>query len=105
VKRPTAPLTRLRARMEAALIEAEGGRGDAVSALRQALDDADGMLKTFGAVLAIARLEAAATAPDQTAFDPGALGVHRDVDDPAEEPGSDQGDRDLGLGRSVKQSA
>jgi signal transduction histidine kinase len=67
------PLTRLRARMEAALIEVEGGRGDPVVALRQALDDADGVLKTFGAVLAIARLEAAAAAPDQTRFDPAAL--------------------------------
>jgi signal transduction histidine kinase len=67
------PLTRLRARMEAALIEAEGGRGDAVVALRQALEDADGVLRTFGAVLAIARLEAAAAAPDQTPFDPAEL--------------------------------
>jgi signal transduction histidine kinase len=67
------PLTRLRARMEAALIEAEAGRGDAVQALRQALDDADGVLRTFAAVLAIARLEAAASAPDQTQFDPAAL--------------------------------
>ena len=67
------PLTRLRARMEAALIEAEGGRGDAVVALRQALEDADGVLRTFGAVLAIARLEAAAAAPGQTPFDPAEL--------------------------------
>jgi signal transduction histidine kinase len=67
------PLTRLRARMEAALIEAEAGRGDPVVALRQALDDADGVLRTFGAVLAIARLEAAAAAPDQTLFDPAEL--------------------------------
>ncbi len=67
------PLTRLRARMEAALIEAEGGRGDAVVALHQALDDADGVLRTFGAVLAIARLEAAAAAPDQSLFDPAEL--------------------------------
>jgi signal transduction histidine kinase len=67
------PLTRLRARMEAALIEAEAGRGDPVAALHQALDDADGVLKTFGAVLAIARLEAAAAAPDQTPCDPAEL--------------------------------
>ena len=67
------PLTRLRARLEASLIEAEAGRGDAVMALRQALDDADQMLKTFGAVLSIARLEAAAAAPDQSQFDPAAL--------------------------------
>ncbi|HUZ11570.1 MAG TPA: ATP-binding protein [Caulobacteraceae bacterium] len=67
------PLTRLRTRMESALIEVEAGRGDARSALRQALDDADGVLKTFGAVLAIARLEAAAAAPEQARFDPAGL--------------------------------
>jgi len=67
------PLTRLRARMEAALIEAEAGRGDPVAALRQALDESDGVLRTFGAVLAIARLEAAATPPDPVDFDPAQL--------------------------------
>jgi signal transduction histidine kinase len=67
------PLTRLRARMESALIEAEAGRGDPVAALRQALDDADGVLNTFAAVLAIARLESAAQVPDQTRFDPAEL--------------------------------
>ncbi|OYX91039.1 MAG: hypothetical protein B7Y78_12955, partial [Caulobacter sp. 35-67-4] len=34
-----------------------------------ALQDADGVLKTFNAVLAIARLQAAGQAPDQTTFD------------------------------------
>ena len=63
------PLTRLRTRMEAAMIEAEAGRGDPQAALRQALDDVDGVLRTFGAVLAIARLEAAAQPPDQITFD------------------------------------
>ncbi len=85
------PLTRLRARMEAALIEAEAGRGDPLGALRQALDDADGVLKTFGAVLAIARLEAAAAAPDQTKFDPGevAAGVAELYEPVCEEKGLD----------------
>jgi signal transduction histidine kinase len=85
------PLTRLRARMEAALIEAEAGRGDPVSALRQALEDADGMLKTFGAVLAIARLEAAAAAPDQAQFDPAELaaGVAELYEPVSEEKGLD----------------
>jgi signal transduction histidine kinase len=85
------PLTRLRARMEAALIEAEAGRGDPVVALRQALDDADGVLRTFGAVLAIARMEAAATAPDQTRFDPSALaaGVAELYEPVSEEKGLD----------------
>ena len=67
------PLTRLRARMEAALIEVEAGKGDPKQALVQALDDADGVLSTFNAVLAIARLQAAGQAPDQTHFDPGQL--------------------------------
>ena len=67
------PLTRLRARLEAAAIEADAGRTDAKAALRQALEDADGVLRTFAAVLAIARLEAAGDAPGQTTFDPGEL--------------------------------
>jgi signal transduction histidine kinase len=85
------PLTRLRARMEAALIETEAGRGDPEMALRQALDDADGVLRTFGAVLAIARLEAAANAPDQTSFDPSALaaGVAELYEPVSEEKGLD----------------
>jgi signal transduction histidine kinase len=67
------PLTRLRARLEAAMIEADAGRTDPKLALHQALDDADGVLRTFAAVLAIARLEAAGDAPDQALFDPGIL--------------------------------
>jgi signal transduction histidine kinase len=63
------PLTRLRARMEVALIDAENGKGDPVAALETALADADGVLKTFNAVLAIARLQAAGSAPDQSVFD------------------------------------
>jgi len=97
------PLTRLRARMEAALIEAEAGRGDAVQALRQALDDADGVLRTFGAVLAIARLEAAASAPDQTQFDPAALAA--DVAELYEPLCEDKGlefDAELAAGLTVR---
>jgi signal transduction histidine kinase len=67
------PLTRLRARLEAAAIEADAGRSDAKAALHQALEDADGVLRTFSAVLAIARLEAAGDLPGQTTFDPGEL--------------------------------
>ncbi|MET0294552.1 MAG: ATP-binding protein, partial [Phenylobacterium sp.] len=63
------PLTRLRARVEVALIEAESGKGDPMKALEQALEDTDGVLKTFNAVLAIARLQAAGSAPDPTTFD------------------------------------
>ncbi len=67
------PLTRLRARLEAAMIEADAGRADPKQALHQALEDADGVLRTFAAVLAIARLEAAGDAPSQEVFDPGEL--------------------------------
>ena len=67
------PLTRLRARLEAALIEAAAGRTDAKVALHQALEDTDGVLRTFAAVLAIARLEAAGEAAGQTEFDPAEL--------------------------------
>ena len=55
------------------MIDAEAGRTDANAALHQALEDADGVLRTFNAVLAIARLEAAGDAPAQTVFDPSDL--------------------------------
>lgn len=63
------PLTRLRARLEVALIEAEGGRGDPVAALHTALEDADGVLRTFNAVLAISRLQAAGALSKADTFD------------------------------------
>jgi signal transduction histidine kinase len=69
------PLTRLRARLEAAYLDVEAGKGDATEALAQALADTDGVLKTFGAVLSIARLQAAGTAPDPVVFDPAELGA------------------------------
>ncbi len=65
------PLTRLRARLEAALMELQAGRGEPDTALRQAVEDADSVLRTFSAVLAIARLEAAGEVPDQKLFDLG----------------------------------
>jgi signal transduction histidine kinase len=63
------PLTRLRARLEAAYLDVDAGRGDPTQALAQALEDTDGVLKTFAAVLSIARLQAAGTAPDAVVFD------------------------------------
>ncbi|MDP3403276.1 MAG: HAMP domain-containing sensor histidine kinase [Brevundimonas sp.] len=64
------PLTRMRARLEVALIDAESGRVDGADALQVALDEADNLLKTFNTVLAIARLQAAAgRAPDAEVFD------------------------------------
>ena len=67
------PLTRLRARLETAYLDVEAGKGDATRALAQALEDTDGVLKTFGAVLSIARLQAAGQAPDPVLFDPAEL--------------------------------
>lgn len=67
------PLTRLKARLETALLDMEAGRGDARQALRQALEDTDGVLRTFSAVLAISRLQAAGEAPNVVIFDPGGL--------------------------------
>jgi signal transduction histidine kinase len=67
------PLTRLRTRLEVALIDADSGKGDPKAALEQAVEDADGVLKTFNAVLAIARLQSAVEAPDQVPFDPAEL--------------------------------
>lgn len=67
------PLTRLRARLESALIEADAGRGDSRQALETALQDVDGVLTTFNAVLAIARLEAAGDPPNPSEFDAAGL--------------------------------
>jgi signal transduction histidine kinase len=67
------PLTRIRARLESALIEADAGRGDARQALSQALEDVDGVLTTFNTVLAIARLEAAVDPPNPSDFDAAGL--------------------------------
>jgi signal transduction histidine kinase len=67
------PLTRLRTKLEVALIDVEAGKVDPRDALAATLEDADGLLKTFNAVLAISRLQAAGEAPDQTVFDPAAL--------------------------------
>ena len=64
------PLTRMRAKLEVSLIDAEAGRIDGVDALQLALDEADNLLKTFNTVLAIARLQAAAGhTPDPQLFD------------------------------------
>ena len=64
------PLTRMRAKLEVALIDAESGKVDGVDALQVALDEADTLLKTFNTVLAIARLQAAAgRVPDAAVFD------------------------------------
>ncbi len=63
------PLTRMRAKLEVALIDAEAGKIDGVGALEMALGEADDLLKTFNTVLAIARLQAAHGPPDPVVFD------------------------------------
>jgi len=64
------PLTRMRAKLEVALIDADNGKVSGVEALGIALDEADTLLKTFNTVLAIARLQAAAgRIPDAAVFD------------------------------------
>ncbi len=64
------PLTRMRAKLEVSLMDAEAGRIDGVDAVQLALDEADNLLKTFNTVLAIARLQAAAgRTPDPKVFD------------------------------------
>jgi signal transduction histidine kinase len=69
------PLTRMRARLEVAMLDAEDGRIDPKGALAVALDEADSLLKTFNAVLAISRLQAAGEAPNPAVFDAGDLGA------------------------------
>lgn len=83
------PLTRMRAKIEVALIEVENGRGDALSALETALTESDELLKTFNAVLAISRLQAAGQAPDPQLFD--ASEVARDLADLYEPASEDRG--------------
>lgn len=63
------PLTRMRAKLEVALMDAEAGKIDGVDAVQLALDEADSLLKTFNTVLAIARLQAAGRTPDPQRFD------------------------------------
>ena len=64
------PLTRMRAKLEVALMDAEAGKIDGIDAVQLALDEADNLLKTFNTVLAIARLQAAAgRTPDPKVFD------------------------------------
>ena len=71
------PLTRLRARLEAALLDVEAGRAEPVAAMEAALEDADAVLATFNAVLAISRLQAAGQLAYGEVFDMGELA--RDV--------------------------
>ncbi|MEZ5776001.1 MAG: HAMP domain-containing sensor histidine kinase [Hyphomicrobiaceae bacterium] len=62
------PLNRLRNRAEAALREA-GGAEAYRSALERVIEEADGLIATFNALLSIARLEAGASGEGRTAVD------------------------------------
>jgi signal transduction histidine kinase len=97
------PLTRLRARLEAAWLDVEAGKTDPTQAFEQALTDTDGVLKTFNAVLAIARLQAAGAAPDPVLFDAGELAA--DISELYEPLCEDKGiefDAELGKGLQVR---
>ncbi len=82
------PLTRMRAKLEVALIDAEAGKVSGVDALSIALDEADLLLKTFNTVLAIARLQAGG-APDPKVFDAAELAI--DMAELYEPSGEDKG--------------
>ena len=97
------PLTRLRARLEASLMEVEAGHADPQAALTTALEDTDSVLKTFGAVLAISRLQAAGSIADGEVFDVAeiAAGVAELYEAVCEEKGQDFG-AEIGRGLWVR---
>ncbi len=97
------PLTRLRARLEVSLMEVQAGHADPQPALATALEDTDAVLKTFGAVLAISRLQAAGSIAEPKAFDVSevAAGVSELYEVLCEEKGQDFG-AELGRGLIVR---
>ena len=70
------PLTRLRNKVETALA-AGGGEGEAREALQSTIDEADQLIRTFNALLMIARVEAGSSDAEFRSFD--AAEVARDV--------------------------
>jgi len=66
------PLNRLRNRIEVTLIEQQGAEAYE-TALRQTIDDADDLIKTFNALLGIAQIEAGALRDEMTTVDVGAI--------------------------------
>ena len=70
------PLNRLRNRIEVTLIEQKGGAAYE-TALRQTIDEADDLIKTFNALLSIAQIEAGALRDEMREVDIGAIA--RDV--------------------------
>jgi signal transduction histidine kinase len=97
------PLTRQRVRLETALMEVEAGHADARAALAQALEDSDTVLRTFNAVLAISRLQAAGQIPDPKPVDVSdlAAGIAELYEPLCEEKGLDFG-TELGRGLIVR---
>jgi signal transduction histidine kinase len=71
------PLTRMRSRVEAAL--AQGGESEGRAALQATIDEADQLIRTFNALLMIARVEAGSSDTEFCTFD--AADVARDVFD------------------------
>ena len=66
------PLTRLRNKAEAALMDPRGSEAYK-DGLERTIEEADGLIRTFNALLLIARLEAGAVEESATAFDLSAL--------------------------------
>ncbi len=62
------PLSRLRSKLEVSLFEVDRDPSQAHDALQRALEETDQLLRTFGTVFAISRLQAAGQAPDQVLF-------------------------------------
>jgi signal transduction histidine kinase len=96
------PLTRLRARLEASLMEVTAGHADPTAALATAIEDTDSVLKTFAAVLAISRLQAAGLIDGQV-FDVGeiAAGVSELYEVVCEEKAQDFG-AEVGRGLMIR---
>jgi signal transduction histidine kinase len=84
------PLTRLRNRVEAALRD-QGNPQSHRGALQATIEDADELIKTFDALLSIARLEAGASSTQEESFDLSAMvrGVCDLYEPLAEETGID----------------
>jgi len=97
------PLTRQRVRLETALMEVEAGHADPRAALAQALEDSDTVLRTFNAVLAISRLQAAGQIPDPKPVDVSdlAAGIAELYEPLCEDKGLDFG-TELGRGLIVR---
>ncbi len=70
------PLNRLRTRIEVTLLEAQGEEAYE-AALRQTIDETDGLIKTFNALLSIARIEAGSLRDKLVVLDVGP--ISRDV--------------------------